>query len=604
MISSVLAKSPLPLGEGRGEGASDRSSGIAHQVRRASTLTLALSQRERGPVANASSAPSHRTYRWRLLNIALGIIVGAAALPPAAAADWPQWGGSPARNNAPEGQHIPSEWNVGQIDQQTGRWNQQSAQNILWVARLGTQSYGTPVVASGKVFCATNNGAGWLKRYPANVDLGCLLCFRQSDGGFLWQFSCEKLPEGSAVDWPDQGICCAPLVEGKLLWLVTNRGEVVCLDVESVPGVSGGPLSPVEPGIDRPEPKVIWRFDMMKQLGSVQHNMASCSVTAAGELLLVGTSNGVDESHEKIPAPDAPSFIALDQRTGKLVWADNSPGRNILDGQWGSPAFAVLAGVPQAIFPGGDGWLYSFLAEPTKDGKPKLLWKFDCNLKESVWKDSGRGDRAELVGTPVIYQRRVYIATGHDPEFGEAPGCVWCIDPSKRGDVSTELVVAKEGKPVPPRRLQAVDKAAGEQVRPNPNSAAVWRYIGSEANAGGKRDFQQTMHRALGMVACKDNLLVIGDLAGLVHCLDAKTGKPHWTHDMLAAVWGSPLVVDGKIYLGDEDGDVAVFALSPQKKLLAENNMGGSVYSAPVVADNILYISTRTHLFAIVAKER
>ena len=110
------------------------------------------------------------------------------------------------------------------------------------------------------------------------------------------------------------------------------------------------------------EADVLWRFDMMHQLGSVQHNMASCSVTAAGDLLLVGTSNGVDESHENIPAPDAPSFIALDKQTGKLVWADNSPGHNILHGQWSSPAFAVLGGVPQAIFPGGDGWVYSFLA--------------------------------------------------------------------------------------------------------------------------------------------------------------------------------------------------------------------------------------------------
>jgi len=73
---------------------------------------------------------------------------------------------------------------------------------------------------------------------------------------------------------------------------------------------------------------------------------------------------------------------------------------------------------------------------------------------------------------------------------------------------------------------------------------------------------------------------------------------------MMATVWGSPLVVDGKVYLGDEDGDVAVFELSAKKKLLAENNMGDSVYSAPVAAGNTLFISTRTRLFAIAAKEK
>jgi len=111
------------------------------------------------------------------------------------------------------------------------------------------------------------------------------------------------------------------------------------------------------------------------------------------------------------------------------------------------------------------------------------------------------------------------------------------------------------------------------------------------------------MHRTLGMVAVKDGLLVVADLAGLVHCLDAKTGKQHWTYDMMAAVWGSPLVADGKIYIGDEDGDLAVLELAPKFKLLAENNMGSAVYSSAIVADNVLYIATRNRLFAIGAKE-
>jgi len=517
------------------------------------------------------------------LIIILGLTASLNMAAPARGDDWPQWGGSPARNNTPDGKNIPAEWNVGRFEHKTERWLGTSAKNIFWVARLGSQSYGTPVISGGKVFCATNNGAGYLRRYPAKVDLGCLLCFRQGDGRFGWQLSREKLPVGRSVDWPQQGICAMPLVEGDRLWVVTNRGEVACLDTNGFyDGRNDG-----------------WLFDMMRKLGVVQHNMASCSVTAAGDLLLVCTSNGVDDSHDNIPAPEAPSFIALQKHTGKLVWADNSPGRNILHGQWASPAFAVLAGQPQAVFPGGDGWLYSFLAAGTPGGKPKLLWKFDCNPKASLWKDGGQGDRNSIIATPVVHGGLVYIATGQDPEHGEGPGHLWCIDPTRRGDVSSELVLDKKGKPVPPRRTHAVDKAAGEVVRHNPNSAAVWHYTGQDANRDGKFDFEETMHRALGMVAVKDNLLVIADLAGLVHCLDAKTGRVHWTYDMLAAVWGSPLLVDGKIYLGDEDGDVAVFALSPKLKLLAENNMESSVYSTPVVAHNILYIATRTHLVAV-----
>ena len=68
---------------------------------------------------------------------------------------------------------------------------------------------------------------------------------------------------------------------------------------------------------------------------------------------------------------------------------------------------------------------------------------------------------------------------------------------------------------------------------------------------------------------------------------------------MLSAVWGSPLVADGKVYLGDEDGDVAVFAFSPQQKLLAKNPMGEAVYTTPVALDGVLYIASRGHLVAI-----
>jgi outer membrane protein assembly factor BamB len=517
----------------------------------------------------------------------------------AAAADWPQWGGSPARNNTPEGRNIPVEWDVGPFEPKSGRWLNESAKNVRWVARLGSTTYGTPVVADGKVFCATNNGAGWLKRYPSKIDLGCLLCFGQSDGRFLWQLSCEKLAAGRLLDYPDQGICCAPLVEGRRLWIVTNRCEVVCLDTEGFhDGKNEGPYTS-EPNADRGEADAVWVFDMIKELGVVPHNMSACSVTAAGELLLVNTSNGADEPHKRVPSPKAPSFIALDKHTGKLLWADNSPGSNILDGQWSSPAFAMLGGVPQAVFPGGDGWVYSFRAERSPSGKPELLWKFDCNSKTSVWKEDGSGQRNNIIATPLLHDSRVYIATGSDPEYGEGPGRLWCIDPTKRGDVSAELVVNRDGKPAPPRRGQAIDPSAGEIVQPNPNSAAVWGYAGFDLSEDGKLDFNETMHRTLSMAAIQNDLLVIADIGGLVHCLDAKTGKVHWTHDLMSQIWGSPCLVDSRIYVGNQDGDVAVFELSTKATLLAKNAMGSAVYSTPVVADDVLYISTSTHLIAV-----
>jgi outer membrane protein assembly factor BamB len=101
--------------------------------------------------------------------------------------------------------------------------------------------------------------------------------------------------------------------------------------------------------------------------------------------------------------------------------------------------------------------------------------------------------------------------------------------------------------------------------------------------------------------------LFIPDFSGILHCLDAKTGKPHWTHDMYSACWGSCLIVEDKVYVGDEDGDVFIFKLSPKKVILSKKangkpggiEMGGAVYSTPIVVQNVLYISNPYRLFAI-----
>jgi outer membrane protein assembly factor BamB len=68
---------------------------------------------------------------------------------------------------------------------------------------------------------------------------------------------------------------------------------------------------------------------------------------------------------------------------------------------------------------------------------------------------------------------------------------------------------------------------------------------------------------------------------------------------MFAAIWGSPMVMDGKVYLGDEDGDVAILQAGKEKKLIAEINMGSSVYSTPVPANGAMYIMNRNQLFAL-----
>jgi outer membrane protein assembly factor BamB len=100
-------------------------------------------------------------------------------------------------------------------------------------------------------------------------------------------------------------------------------------------------------------------------------------------------------------------------------------------------------------------------------------------------------------------------------------------------------------------------------------------------------------------VSIADGLLYIPDFSGFLHCLDAKTGQVYWTHDVFAAVWGSTLVVDGKVYLGDEDGDVVILQAGKEKKVLGEMNMGSAVYATPVPAHGTLFLNNRNQLFAL-----
>jgi outer membrane protein assembly factor BamB len=515
-------------------------------------------------------------------------------------ADESQLGFTNHRNNVSPPADVPRSWS--------------STKRLKWRQPLGSVTNGSPVVASGRVFIGTNNGAGYLRRFPSSVDLGVLLCFDVATGNLLWQYSCEKLPSGKIHDWPEMGICSTPLVEGNRLWLVSSRGEVVCLDVEGFHDAENDGATTDEANAHAREADIVWRLDMMRELGVQQHNMANCSVTSAGGILLVCTGNGIDRTHEKVTAPDAPSFLGIEKTTGRVVWTDNSPGENVLHGQWSSPAVTVVGGVTQAIFAGGDGWLYSFDPGGNGDGSAKMLWQFDCNPKVSQWDQTGRDERDNIIAIPVVHQQRVYVATGRSPDQGEGHGRLWCVDVANAAincsDVSEELAVGAEQQILAHRRIQAVNRADGESVRANPNSSAVWCYTSQDWNQDGKLAHSGQMHRTMSSVVAEDALVIAVDLSGVVHCLDALNGTVHWTCDLLEEVWASPLIVGNRVIVVDTGGTISMFHLSadPQHAMQQLNDhweppirwqLDGPIHSTPTVSAGVLYVATQHYLYAL-----
>ncbi len=508
--------------------------------------------------------------------IASGTVLLAAASPHIArGAGWTMWGKTPDRNMVTSEKDPPTDWKVPSAEDPKGT-------NILWTAQLGSKSYGNPVISDGMVFVGTNNEA---KRDPAiAADGGVLMAFDQATGKFLWQRYSAKLPTGRVNDWPGEGLCSTVYTEPGRLWYCTNRCEVVCLDI--------GPEA-MKAGL----PKEVWSYDMIKKLGVFPHNMTSCAIASWGDFVYAITSNGVDDTHKHVVAPAAPSIVCLNKKTGELVWSDNTPGANVLHGQWASPAIVEVKGRPLVIAPLGDAWVYAFDARTGE-----IVWKFDSNPKDAVYPQT----RNELIATPVIVDNKfMYIANGQDPEHGEGYGHLWCVDITKAGDVSAELDANPDlPKPKPGEELiNEPAKIASRKGKPNPNSAVVWHYSEFDLDRDGKLSRGEHMNRSISTCCVSDGLVFAPDFSGFLHCLDAKTGQIYWTTDMESAIWGSPLVADGKVYLTDEEGDVRIFAASKEFKKLSPDdehlNLGSASYCSPVFVDGVLYLTDRERLFAI-----
>lgn len=492
----------------------------------------------------------------------------------AGADDWPMWGRTPARSMSSSSETgLATHFKPGEFIGASDEIDESTSENIKWIAKLGSQSYGNPTVSQGKVFVGTNNDNVEDERFQG--DRSVVYCLEEETGEMIWMLNLPKLGTGKVSDWEYLGICSSPTVDGDRVYLVTNLCEVVCLDINGMADGNDGPFTDegmmmAELGSEEPlevkptDADVIWRFNMIDECGVFPHNITSSSVLVAGDQLWVSTSNGVDYGHVETPAPFAPSLIVVDKNTGELV-AEEASGlsQRIYHCNWSSPAYLEHGDLKLGIFGGPDGWCYAFDLEPVEDedGYPVLkeVWRFDCNPPEYRVRDgvpqkyATRGGPSEVMATPITYKGRVYCVIGQDPEHGEGMGNMVCIDASKTGDVT--------------------------------KSAEIWSY--------------DRIARAISTLAIYDGLLYAADYSGWVYCLDAETGEEQWVHDTKGHIWGSPLVADGKVYIGNEDSYLTVLAAGREYKLLNEVDMRAPIYSSPIAANGVVYIATHTHLFAI-----
>ena len=507
----------------------------------------------------------------------IGLLAMALTTREACAVDWPQWGGTAAKNMVSLEGSLPHTFVPGEKNPQGSGILMSTTRNVRWAARIGDFCCGTPTVAGGKVFIG-----GMLEKQ------GILLCFDAATGRPLWQWikPCRADLQADAMNFrhfpKSLGVCSTPAVDGDRLYFVDQNCVVVCLDVHG---------EPPAPGTEVGRAKELWTFDMYTrpEVGVRPSDACNGSPLVDGDLLYVTTSNGVDriihipiaeDAGRRCFAPHAPTLIVLDKRTGRFLAKDAAPtAANMLHGQWSSPSMGVVQGRKLIFLGGGDGACYAFEALDKRPDEPVILktaWRVDCNPPEYrafggldmmvhyTLGDKRRKDTlnklndgsfvglSEIIATPVLYKDRVYVAIGRDPDHGRGRGALVCLDarPGSIGDAARKL----------------------------------WGYQG--------------LDRTLCTVSIAEGLLYIGDVAGRLHCLDAETGSVQWVYDGKGRAIASTLVADGKVYLPTEKHFV-VLATGRTMRLLDEISLGAASWSTPVAANGTLYIASKKYLWAV-----
>jgi outer membrane protein assembly factor BamB len=475
--------------------------------------------------------------------------------------DQPQWGTAWERNMVSQEKGLPHTF-----DPKTGN-------NIRWTAPLGTEAHSSPVIADGRVYIGTNNAN---PRDPKHQgDRGVLMCLDEKTGELNWQLIVPKREEDRYFDWPRSGISSPATVEGDRVYVVTNRGEVVCLDVHGLSNGNQGPyknearhMTPngqSSMALGKLDADIIWLFDLTTGAGIWSHDGAHSSILIHGPHLYLNTATGVDNTHRKIRTPKAPSLVVIDKETGRYLARENEQNAlNIFHCTWSAPSLTTIKQTPTLFFAGGDGILYGYDTIPFSskpEPKPSALnrvWRFDFDPtgpKENVhlYHQNRRTGPSNVYGMPVIKGQHMFVAGGGDLWWGKTKAWLKCIRISRNGDTSQDAL---------------------------------------------KWSFPLERH-VMSTPAVTDQFVFIADCGKNFYCLDLRNGLELWRHQAKGEFWASPLVADGKVYIGSRRGDFMIFKADRQKQLLATIDLVAPISATAAAANGRIFVTTMMDLYCM-----
>lgn len=203
------------------------------------------------------------------------------------------------------------------------------------------------------------------------------------------------------------------------------------------------------------------------------------------------------------------------------------------------------------------------------------------------------------------------------------------INPIRRKAFSTPIVIHVNGRPqlVCPgaQAAMAYDPANGKVLwqvrysgysntsRPVANAERIFINTGFDApqilavRLGGVGDitgthvawrWKRAVPKLSSMTLVDDLLFMVSD-GGVISCLDAMEGKPHWQKRLKGEFVASTLYASGRIYFCDFKGTTTVVATDAQFQPLAQNKLDEGCGASPIVVDDAIILRTTSHLYRI-----
>ena len=137
-----------------------------------------------------------------------------------------------------------------------------------------------------------------------------------------------------------------------------------------------------------------------------------------------------------------------------------------------------------------------------------------------------------------------------------------------------------------------------------PNLLAI--QLGREGDLTGTDAVLWTNNRGnayTGSPVLHDGKLYFVTDSGMLSCLDARTGKPHYQQQRLPRSYNfksSPVGASGKLYLATEEGDVVVVKMGEKYEVLAVNTLTDQMFIAtPAIAGGSIYLRSQEALYCV-----